>query len=274
MKRINLAVVVSVLLLSLAGCTNPALDEDTDIVNTESVLSEQNVAESDEVSEMETTEETTQPAEEEEVVDNKADIPNAYNIILNNIYDALQLNPLTDEINSVHFSTGIWEVVSSIDTAEDRMKAVAYCILDVNEDGVDELLIVDSGYGENERILDMYTLVEGTSVRVIEGWARNRYYLLNDGMIYCSGSGGAAYSNEELLSLDPETYELTPKEIYFTYPKDDDMSQCEYYYNADGVYDVSAATKISVEEFQSFYTECESRIVTIDVKIFDSINKK
>ena len=63
MKRIKLAVVVSVLLLSLAGCTNPALDEDTDIVNTESVLQEQNVVESDEVSEME----TTQPAEKEEV---------------------------------------------------------------------------------------------------------------------------------------------------------------------------------------------------------------
>lgn len=178
---------------------------------------------------------------------------------------------LQQEINSVHFSTGIYEAVASGNTVDDRIKAIAYCVMDVNEDGVEELLIVDAAYPEpgNVRILDMYTLVEGTSVKVIEGWARNRYYLLDDGMIYCSGSGGAAYSNEELLSFAPGATKLTSKELYFTYPKDGDMNNCGYYYSANGVYDVSLATEISADDFQIFINDCESRMVTFEAKTFE-----
>lgn len=206
--------------------------------------------------------------EENEV---KAELPKAYDIILNNIYDALQLDPITNEIDNVHYSTGIHEAVLSGETAEDRMKAIAYCIMDVNEDGVEELLIVDTVYPEpgNVRILDMYTLVEGTSVKVIEGWSRNRYSLLDDGMIYCSGSGGTASSFEELLSFDAGTYKLTPKELYFIYPKNDDMSNCGFCYSADGIYDVSVAIEISEEEYQSFRRDCEGRMVTIKARTFD-----
>ena len=163
---------------------------------------------------------------------------NAIVEIVGKLYDALQLNPATDEINCVHFSTGIYEAVVSCDEVDDRMKAIAYCVMDVNEDGVEELLIVDTVWPEpgNVRILDMYTLVEGTPVKVIEGWARNRYYLLDDGKIYSSGSGGAAFSNEELLEFDSGATALTSKELYFTYPKDNDMNNVGYFYSGDGMY--------------------------------------
>lgn len=202
------------------------------------------------------------------------ELPIPYDFILNNIYDALQLNPVTDEINCVHFSTGIYEAVVSCDEVDDRMKAIACCVMDVNEDGVEELLIVDTVWTEpgNVRILDMYTLVEGTPVKVIEGWARNRYYLLDDGKIYSSGSGGAAYSNEELLEFAPGATALTSKELYFTYPKDNDMYSVGYYYSGDGIYDVSAATEISEDEFRSFINDCESRMVMFEAKTFDLFN--
>ena len=63
----------------------------------------------------------------------------------------------------------------SCETTEERMKALAYCIKDINEDGIDELLILNANDPEpgNVSILDMYTVVEGTPVKVIEGWARN-----------------------------------------------------------------------------------------------------
>lgn len=41
----------------------------------------------------------------------------------------------------------------------------------------------------------MYTLHDDKPVLLIEGWARNRYYLLNDGTIYNEGSSGAAYTS-------------------------------------------------------------------------------
>ena len=73
---------------------------------------------------------------------------NAIVEIVGKLYDALQLNLATDEINCVHFSTGIYEAVVSCDEVDDRMKAIAYCVMDVNEDGVEELLIVDTVWPE------------------------------------------------------------------------------------------------------------------------------
>lgn len=192
-----------------------------------------------------------------------------YELLLNNIYDSLQSDYTAEEISDV-LGIGIREVIAG-KTAKERMELVAYCIKDINGDEVEELLIIDAIYPEpgNVRILDMYTLIEGEPIKVIEGWARNRYYLLNDGMIYCSGSSGAAYSNEELLSFEAESDKLTPRELYFTYPTSEEMDECVYYYSPDGVYDVEAATEISVNEFQTFRNQCEQKIEVFEVKTFD-----
>lgn len=269
MIRKTRTLIFIILMMSyLTGCASDSSDKTADI---SVITTEQNVGITEELSDNETMD-AIEPEEEsitETVV--KEELPIPYDFILNNIYDALQLNPTTDEINCVHFSTGIYEAVGSYESADDRMKAIAYCVMDVNEDGVEELLIVDTVYPEpgNVRILDMYTLVEGTPVKVIEGWARNRFYLLDDGRIYCSGSGGAAYSNEELLIFDPHAVKLTSTELYFTYPKDNDMSNIGFYYSADGIYDVSAATEISEDEFGSFINDVESRMVMFETKTFD-----
>lgn len=195
-----------------------------------------------------------------------------FELILNSIYDSLKSDFTSEEIGCDYLSTGIREVIAG-QTADERMKAVAYCVKDINLDGVDELLILDSLYPEpgNVRILDMYTLVDGTAVKVIEGWARNRYYLLEDGMIYCSGSNGAAYSTEELLSFEAGSDKLTPTELYFTYPKSEDMDNSGFYYSPDGVYDVAAATEISENDFRAFCNECDQKIVVFEAKTFDLV---
>lgn len=271
MRKITKALLLGcILILPLFGCASNSSSEKTSVTTTttESITEDHDVSTVEDISNNTTTEITEELTTE---VVGEEELPTAFEFVLNNIYDSLQLDPTTDEINCVHFSTGIQEAVLSGETADDRMKAIAYCVKDVNEDGVDELLIIDTVYPEpgNVRILDMYTLVEGTPVKVIEGWARDRYYLLDDGMIYRSSSGGAAYSNEELLSFDAGTYQLTSKELYFTYPKDNDMSDCGYYYSADGVYDVSVASEISADNFQTFCKDCESRRVTFETKTFD-----
>ena len=203
-------------------------------------------------------------------VSNEVIIP-AFTFVLDSLYDSMQINLPLEEIDCAHFSMGISEVLMYCDTPDERMKSLSFCIKDVNEDGVDELLILDATYPSpgNISILDMYTTVEGTPVKVLEGWARNSYYLLNDGMFYCSGSGGAAFSNLELLSYESNSYQLTSKELYFTYPKDDDMSDCAYYYSSEGIYDVAVATEISSDQFVTFWNECEGKIVSFDAKTFD-----
>ena len=194
-----------------------------------------------------------------------------YELLLNNIYNSLQNDYTEEEISDV-LGIGICEVVAG-KTTKERMESVAYCIKDINGDDVEELLILDAIYPEpgNIRILDMYTLIGGNPIKVMEGWARNRYYLLNDGMIYCSSSSGAAYSNEALLSFEAESDKLTPGELYFTYPTSEEMDDCAYYYSSDGVYDVAAATEVSSNEFRAFRNRCEQKIVVLDAKTFDML---
>ena len=192
-----------------------------------------------------------------------------YELLLNTIYDFLRSDCTAEETGDV-LGAGICEVVAG-KTATERMESVAYCIKDINGDEVEELLVLDAIDPEpgNVRILDMYTLIEGKPVKVIEGWSRKRYYLLNDGMIYCSGSSGAAYSNEAVLSFEAESDQLTPGELYFTYPTSETADECAYYYSAEGVYDVAAATEISADEFRAFRKQCEQKIVEFEASTFD-----
>ena len=78
-----------------------------------------------------------------------------YDEILNDIYESLQKD-ITGKTEEIYFSLGIQEAVMG-KNVEERMKAVAYCVEDINADGVDELLILDTIYPEpgNVRILDM-----------------------------------------------------------------------------------------------------------------------
>lgn len=265
MKKMKIVFLVSILAISLVGCTN---DENTKEVEKEAVEITTEIA-SEEVTEEASAEEVEDVTEAlpEEQPEEEVEIPTPFEFILNNIYDSLLLDPMVDEISCVHYSTGISEVALSGETADDRLNAVAYRIMDVNEDGVLELLIIDNTYEENNkaRILDMYTIVEGTPVRVVEGWTRNRFYVLEDGTFYCSGSGGTACSMNKICTFEEEATELTPKEIYFTGLKEDGTT-IAFYYNAEGVYDASASVEIAEDQYTSFVTECESKSIAIEAK--------
>jgi len=288
MRRLVGILFTIIMMMSICGCANKkdteniieeitvTKEETTSIITTEEVKEvSDGTTEMVEVKEdkEETTEVSTQVSEQEttEIVYEETDYA-VYDVILDEIYLALQLEPQEVEIGNEYFSVGIHETVIACDDVEDRMKSISYGYYDVNMDGVDELIIVETPNQDypNMRILDMYTIQEGEKVKVIEGWVRNRYYLLDDNTILNSGSGGAAYSVNELFEFEPGASELTSKGMYFTYPKGEDMSVCGFYYSADGIYDVTVATEISEEEYRAFYSSRENRMVLLDLKSFDS----
>ena len=85
---------------------------------------------------------------------------------------------------------------------EQILDEIGYTFDDINGDGTQELLIMkvsDQGqtlyYGE--QILAMYTIAQDEARFLAGGWARNRYYLLNDGRIINEGSSGADDSSFE-----------------------------------------------------------------------------
>ncbi len=265
MKKVLFILIVCV--LCLVGCENEnsriLLTEKT--VNSEFASEEMSPIEKQNNDNVLTTEEDIAKIEETQ----KEEISVAYQIILNDIYDKLKLDPASQQIDNIHFSTGIYEIAILCDSAEERMKSISYCFLDVNKDGIEELIIATSSCEEETMILDMYTLVEGTSVLVISGYARDRLYLLDDGMIYNEGSGGAAYSSSELFMLEPGHMELTSKGLYFTYPKDETVNDIGFYYNENSIYDVAVSTEISEEDYKAFLEDCHNRIVTMERTTFD-----
>lgn len=71
---------------------------------------------------------------------------------------------------------------------------LGYCLLDIDEDGTDELMIgpVDMYMG---MFFDLYTMVDGQRVLVVSSGERDRYYVCQDRTIANEGSSSAWNSN-------------------------------------------------------------------------------
>lgn len=68
-------------------------------------------------------------------------------------------------------------------------QAWGYTLRDLDGDGAPELLI-----GNGREIFDLYALQDGAPKKLLTGWERNAYVLCEDGTIYNTASGGAAYT--------------------------------------------------------------------------------
>lgn len=129
---------------------------------------------------------------------------------------------------------GIIEMLSqgytSTDFSADFMDSeIAYTYIDIDKNGVDELLILAlSEYDAGCVILDAYTVSKGELQHLFSSMARDRFYLCKDGVILEESSGGAMYSTWIFYSY--RNGELSPLECY-----DYSESYWTYtYYDANG----------------------------------------
>ena len=80
--------------------------------------------------------------------------------------------------------------------------AAGYALVDLNADGVQELVIAGVGSNNSGNIIyEICTLVNGSAQTLCISSARDRYYLRNDNLIYNVGSSGAAYTQYYMLGL-------------------------------------------------------------------------
>ena len=124
-----------------------------------------------------------------------------------------------------------------------------YLIKDLNGDGVDELIFgmnmkeIPEGEDAFDGVVyDVFTMVDGKMIQVVDGWARNRYYICSNGAIANEGSGGAAYTGYTYYDFDGK--ELKVRESYFTGYKDEAQTDWGWFYSdteawADDAKDVS-----------------------------------
>lgn len=187
-----------------------------------------------------------------------------YRTILDSNYELIMGG--ADAYDYQEGTSGIGEVIMNSDGTE--ANAIGYTFLDVNHDGVTELIIgsiseeKDGKYfGQN--IYSAYTYKD-TSYLLLEGWSRNRCFLLEDGTFYTEGSGGAMYSLLENSVLDTNATQLTCKDLYFTYEKDESFQEIGFYHNATGEWDVSVSEELEEDVFWGKYDEYGSRTITLE----------
>jgi hypothetical protein len=126
-----------------------------------------------------------------------------------------------------------------------------YIIKDLNGDGIDELI-----FGMNLKevaeddnwdgiVYDVFTMVDGKMTQVVDGWARNRYYICENGAIANEGSGGAAYSCYTYYDFDGK--ELKVRESYFTGYRDEAQTDWGWFFSDTEAW-ADDAKEVSEEE--------------------------
>ena len=200
-------------------------------------------------------------------------VPDAYRGILDSVYKVI-LGKDEEAADGGLIGTGVREARIGR-TVEETLAGVGYALYDVDGNGVQELIIADTGEGLwDNRILNMYTIREDKPVTVIDGWARNRYYILGDGRIYYEGSGGAAYTTFATYRIGAEGLDLEPIDYYFTdYPDDAAYAAgvTAWFHNTTGEEDVKKSELMEFENDEvpwKMQEELEAQVMALDLTFF------
>lgn len=173
--------------------------------------------------------------------------------------------------------TGIREMMSNI--PDDALSQIGYQIKDLSGDGVPELIVaampLEGDVDSVCNILALFTVKDGQVQQVAEGWARNGWFLLNDGSFYNSGSNGAAYAIFANYDLSEDGTELVARDYYFTYEKTEgNYEDIGFYHNTTGMYDknVSELLDMSEDAFWGLMENYQSRIENPNLTALSALN--
>ncbi len=209
----------------------------------------------------ETVEETT--AEQPDVADG-TDYEAVYEPILDEVREVV-INGYDFDREYKYISNGIME--RAMYNEDGGLKnTLGYALMDLNRDGVPELLIGEDPDYEWETprsyIYSGFSVDGGKPVWFLDGWARNRYHLLSGDSFLNSGSSGAMDSVFGECFLSSDGKELIWKDYYFT-EEDRVNGGISLYHNTNGISDVQGSEKLdmSEEEFWDIEDSYSFRLV-------------
>ncbi len=181
------------------------------------------------------------------------DIPLIYQDFINSISSIYAGNP-SGRYGTYEDYSIMFEVQSARSQEE---KTLGYAVLDLDDDGTEELLFGDMKTDDDGTPLyDLYTIKQGKLIHVFDGWDRNRYYLTTDGGFIRHGSDSASSSFSSFYIYERGELVLLRSVIYNS-EKDKDSPWFLSYTNE---YDTSGALPVSQDEAQkilSYYNETE-----------------
>ena len=135
---------------------------------------------------------------------------------------------------------------------------LGYALLDLDNDGTDELIIANDA--ERQVIYDLYSLVDGKLVHVFTGWDRNSYELREGYRILNIGSNGAASADyvychlsngqlvtDSLIRFDAAT---DPDHPWFRGTGENDLAPItDENWSEDEIYSAAASLPITITSF-------------------------
>ena len=147
-----------------------------------------------------------------------------------------------------------------------------YAIMDLDGNGVPELLVSTVEAAKEGMIYDLYAIADGGVVHAATGGERYCYYLCEDNTIYHWGSSGASNSREISYTIDPDTGLLSAKETV-VFDESENKSSPWFYgtgecYSRENGADFIRMTNITEEEAKET-VEGYKKIIPIELTTFD-----
>lgn len=177
-------------------------------------------------------------------------IPEAYQPVI-----AKYVTALTEHWGGEACSNADISILVSYATSPSEL---GYALLDLDNDGTDELIIANDA--ERQVIYDLYSLVDGKLVHVFTGWDRNSYELREGYRILNIGSNGAASADyvychlsngqlvmDSLIRFDAAT---DPDHPWFRGTSENDLAPItDENWSEDEIYSAAASLPITITPF-------------------------
>ena len=185
-----------------------------------------------------------------------------YGDILNRHYNiALNAGNSVSGYGEENISSGFFEAVTY---ESNPLEAVGYTFIDLNGDGLKELIISNTlsywndDIEHGDFIYALYSCTGQKDVMLAEGYARNSYYLGENGIIINCGSAGAAASATGKFKLDASGTKLECIDFYYTDlgPNGEDIV---VFHNNNGMWDTNDTYMIDMEP-EDYYSYMEEQV--------------
>ncbi len=271
MKRLLLALIMSLTIcMTFNACAQKENDTEETVEEESKTESKKEKKKDKDKKKKETAEEVTPEVTDKDTEkDSEPDVD--YEAVYAPVIDRIRTtieNGFDPDKEYANIPTGIIEQLMYADKNE-MLASFGYEIIDVNEDGIPELLIGRnddySEYGEEDRcyIVAGYSYDGAETYQFLEGWVRSAYWWLGDGNFFYFGSGGAATSIFGECYLDKDSKNFIWKDYYFSDDKSD--GTIAYYHNTSGEFDASASDEIDKtgEEFWELANSYEFKLLDL-----------
>ena len=155
---------------------------------------------------------------------------------------------------------------------------VGYALMDIDGNGVPELLIGDNESVSDGVIIDLYTYIDDSIVYLETSGERYGIKLSKNGIIYRYGSGGAGLTEVEECKIDMDNLKLTTVEGVL-YDEDDAKDTPWFYgegdeYSNSNGYDISKMKNITEEEGMNKWDEYSNNIKGYTISFFSNYTPK